>query len=71
MTGREPVSSRLFRSTLGLLLLLVVATCVYLSTAAKEAPRDSWWAFWYIYALIGLSSLVGAIWLLIPSRARH
>jgi len=58
----------LIRWTLAVLLLLVVTACVYFSIAAREAPRDTWWALWYIYALIGLPSLFGAILLMIPKK---
>ena len=46
------------------LLLAIVMICIYLSIAVPEAPRDSWWGFWYIYGLIGLNCLLGAFWLI-------
>jgi len=58
------------RRLLALVLLLVVAACVYLAIAVPEAPADSWWAFWLIYAIVGLLCLVGAGWLLLPKRPR-
>lgn len=51
-------------------LLLVIAGCIYMAIAAREAPRDSWWALWVIYAVVGLFSTIGVFWLLKPNRHR-
>jgi hypothetical protein len=58
------------RTFVSIILLLIVAGCVYLSLAAKEAPREQWWASWTIYAIVGFSCLIGAVWLHWPRRAR-
>ena len=52
------------RSLSSIVLILITAACVYLSFAAMEAPRDTWWKFWTIYGVVGLSCLLGAGWLL-------
>jgi hypothetical protein len=54
----------ILRSLSSIVLILIAASCVYLSFAAMEAPRDVWWKFWTIYAVAGLSCLLGAGWLL-------
>ena len=54
----------ILRSLSSIVLILIAAGCVYLSFAAMEAPRDVWWKFWTIYAVVGLSCLLGAGWLL-------
>ena len=54
----------ILRSLSSIVLILIAAGCVYLSFAAMEAPRDIWWKFWTIYAVVGLSCLLGAGWLL-------
>jgi hypothetical protein len=59
----------ILRSLSSIVLILIAAGCVYLSFAATEAPRDVWWKFWTIYAVVGLSSLLGAGWLLRVRRA--
>jgi hypothetical protein len=46
------------------LLLAASGVCVFLSVAAREAPRESWWAFWTIYAVVGSGGAVAALWLL-------
>lgn len=51
-----------FRSLASVVLLLIAAGCAYLSLAVPEAPREHWWAYWTIYAVIGLSCLSGAGW---------
>jgi hypothetical protein len=53
-----------FRAFTSAVLLLIVAGCVYLSLFVPEAPREYWWAFWANYAVVGLSCLSGAGWLL-------
>jgi hypothetical protein len=58
------------RRLLALVLLVVVAACVYLAIAVPEAPSDSRQAFWLIYSLVGLLCLLGAGWLLLPKRPR-
>jgi hypothetical protein len=52
------------RSLASIVLMLIAVGCAYLSLAVQEAPRESWWIFWTIYAVIGLSCLLGAGWLL-------
>jgi hypothetical protein len=54
---------RTLRSLVCVVLTLIAASCVYLSLAAVEAPRESWPIFWTFYAVIGLSCLLGAGWL--------
>ena len=49
--------------------VLIASACVYLCFAATEAPPDVWWEFWTIYAVVGLSCLLGAGWLLRVRRA--
>ena len=62
--GVYPRGEALVRGTLRslafIVLMLIAAACVYLSLAVPEAPRESWWIFWTIYAVVGLSSLLGA-----------
>lgn len=43
--------------TVGVLLFIMLA-CVYLAIAAREAPRDTWWAYWTAYGVIGLACAV-------------
>ena len=50
------------------LLLSVAGICAYLAVAAREAPPESWWAFWLIYGLVGIASGFGAIRLLRVGR---
>jgi hypothetical protein len=52
-----------------IVLILIAAVCLYFSFAAMEAPRDVWWKFWTIYAVVGLSCLLGSGWLLRVRRA--
>jgi hypothetical protein len=59
----------ILRSLSSIVLILIAAACVYLSFAAMEAPRDTWWKFWMIYGVVGLSCLLGAGWLLRVRRA--
>jgi hypothetical protein len=59
----------ILRSLSSIVLILIAAGCVYLSFAAMEASRDVWWKFWTIYAVVGLSCLLGAGWLLQVRRA--
>jgi hypothetical protein len=59
----------ILRSLSSILLILIAAGCVYLSFAVPEAPRDIWWKFWTTYAVVGLSCLLGAGWLLRVRRA--
>ena len=54
----------ILRSLGSIVLILIAAACVYQSFAAMEAPRESWWMFWTIDAVVGLSCLLGAGWLL-------
>jgi hypothetical protein len=54
----------ILRSLSSVVLILIAAGCVYLSFAVMEAPRDTWWKFWTIYTVVGLSCLLGAGWLL-------
>jgi len=51
-------------------LLMIVCACAFLAVAAREAPPDSWWAFWSLYGAVGLACLVGAVWLLWPKRSK-
>jgi hypothetical protein len=51
------------RSLAFIVLMLISAGCAYLSLAVPEAPREYWWIFWTIYAVVGLSCLLGAGWL--------
>jgi hypothetical protein len=48
------------RSLASIVLMLIAAGCAYLSFAVREAPREYWWIFWTIYAVMGLSCLLGA-----------
>ena len=52
------------RSLSSIVLILIAAGCVYLSFAVMEAPREYWWTYWTICAVVGLSCLLGAGWLL-------
>ena len=54
----------ILRSLSSIVLILIAAACVYQSFAVMEAPRESWWMFWTIDAVVGLSCLLGAGWLL-------
>jgi multisubunit Na+/H+ antiporter MnhB subunit len=54
----------ILRSLSSIVLILIAAACVYLSFAAMEASRDTWWRFWTIYGVVGLSCLLGAGWML-------
>lgn len=54
----------ILRSLSSIVMILIAAACVYLSFAAMEAARGVWWKFWTIYAVVGLSCLFGAGWLL-------
>src|SRR5208282_4480906 len=54
----------ILRSLSSIVLILIAVGCVFLSFAAMEAPRDIWWKFWTIYAVVRLSCLLGAGWLL-------
>ena len=47
-----------------IVLMLIAVGCAYLSLAVREAPREYWWIYWTIYAVMGLSCLLGAGWLL-------
>jgi cytochrome bd-type quinol oxidase subunit 2 len=58
----------LLRWSLASVLLLILAACVYLSVAVREAPPESRWAFWYIYALIGVACCSGVGWLVWPRK---
>ncbi len=61
---------RIGRALLSVVLLLIVAACVYSAFATKEMPRDSWWAWWTIQGAVGISCLFGAVWLLLTTRTR-
>ena len=71
-TVRAPVSVVLgtIRALVSVVLLLIAVGCVYLSFAAMEASRESRWIFWTIYAVVGLSCVLGAGWLLRPRLTR-
>jgi hypothetical protein len=51
------------RSLSSVVLNLIAAVCVYLSIGVLDAPREYWWT-WTILAVVGLSCLLGAGWLL-------
>jgi hypothetical protein len=52
-------------------LALIAAICVLLSIAAIDfRPPEIQWTFWTIDAVVGLSCLLGAGWLLRPRRTR-
>jgi hypothetical protein len=59
------------RVGIAVVLLLIAACCGYLAVAAREAPRETWWAYWYIYALIALPCVAGGIWLLTTKQPRN
>jgi hypothetical protein len=61
---REGLVRRTLRSVASIVLMLIAAGCAYLSLAVPEAPRESWWIFWAVYAVVGLPCLLGAGWLL-------
>jgi hypothetical protein len=66
--GKEIRVLTFVRFAAAAVLLLIVAGCAYLALAAREAPPESWWAYWYIYALVGVPALWGAGRLLWPKR---
>jgi len=51
-----------------ILLLIVVGICAFLMAAAREAPRETRWAFWTIEGAVGLACAAGAAWLLSAKR---
>jgi hypothetical protein len=58
------------RRLLAVLLLLVVAGCVYQAIATLEAPPRERWAYWLIDGVVGFLSLLGAAVLLSPKTPR-
>jgi hypothetical protein len=62
------LASGTIRALVSVLLLLIAAACVFQSFAAMEAPRESWWIFWTVDAVVGFSCLLGAGWLLRTRR---
>jgi hypothetical protein len=61
--------SRVIRWFFGTISLLIAMTCGYLALAAREAPAETWWAFWLIYGTVATGSLMAAYWLLKPRMA--
>jgi hypothetical protein len=59
----------LLRRSIGSMgLNLLAAACVYSALGVLEAPREYWWT-WSILAVVGLSCLLGAGWLLQARQA--
>ena len=56
------------RSLTSIVRNLSAAVCVYISLGVLDAPREYWWT-WAILAVVGLSCLLGAGWLLRVRRA--
>jgi len=54
-------------------LIVMAVMSVFLSIAAREAPADTWWAFWYIYGLVAGACMVGVyvlLWPILPGWAQ-
>jgi hypothetical protein len=58
------------RVAAAVVLLVIVALCVYLAVAAREAASDDRLSYWIIYGAAGLACLAGAVWLLRSGRPR-
>jgi hypothetical protein len=56
------------RLLVALVLTGVAMMAGYLALAAREAPPETQWAFWLIYALIAASCVLGASKILRPRR---
>jgi hypothetical protein len=59
---------RLTRAVFVLFLLGVVVACGNQALAAREAPPNSWWAYWLLDGAVAAVSLLGVVWLARPTR---
>jgi hypothetical protein len=59
-TGAVSGLMQLARFAIASFLLAVLGFSALVAVAAREAPPDSWWAYWVIAGAVGITSLLGA-----------